>query len=45
MSNENEKEKIINAVLMEAAQCIKIEHKPSDLTATATLLIAEVEDV
>lgn len=34
-----------DAVLMEAAQCIKIEHKPSDLTATATLLIAEVEDV
>ncbi len=33
-----------DAVLMEAAQCIRIEHKPSNLTATATLLIAEVED-
>lgn len=34
-----------DAVLMEAAQCIKIEHNPSNLAATATLLIAEVEDV
>ena len=34
-----------DAVLMEAAQCIRIEHKLSNLTATATLLIAEVEDV
>lgn len=30
-------------VLMEAA-VIKIKHKPSDLAATATLLVAEVED-
>lgn len=34
-----------DAVLMEAAQCIRIEHKPINLTANATLLIAEVEDV
>ena len=33
-----------DAVLAEAAQCIRIEHKPSDLTATATLLLAEVEE-
>ena len=33
-----------DAVLMEAAPFIKIEHKPSDLTATATLLVTEVED-
>ena len=34
-----------DAVLMEVAPFIKIEHKSSNLTATATLLIAEVEDV
>lgn len=34
-----------DAVLMEVAPFIKIEHKPSDLTVTATLLLAEVEDV
>lgn len=34
-----------DAVLMEAAPFVKIEHKPSDLTMTATLLLAEVEDV
>lgn len=33
-----------DAVLMEAAQCIRIEHKPSNQTATATLLLAEVEE-
>lgn len=33
-----------DAVLMEAAQCIRIEHKPSDLTVSASLLIAEVEE-
>lgn len=34
-----------DAVLAEVAPLIKIEHKLSNLTATATLLIAEVEDV
>lgn len=34
-----------DAVLMEVAPFIKVEHKPSNLTATATLLLAEVEDV
>lgn len=34
-----------DAVLMEAAPFVKIEHKPINLTANATLLIAEVEDV
>lgn len=33
-----------DAVLMEAAQYIRIEHKPSDLTASASLLIAEVDE-
>lgn len=33
-----------DAVLMEVAPFIKIEHKPSNLTITATLLIADVED-
>ena len=32
-----------DAVLMEAAPFIKIEHKPSNTTVTATLLLAEVE--
>lgn len=32
------------AVLMEVAPCIKIIQKPSNLTATATLLIAEKEE-
>lgn len=32
-----------DAVLAEVAQFIKIEHKPSNQTATATLLIAEIE--
>ena len=32
-----------DAVLEEAAPFIKIEHKPRDLTATATLLLAEIE--
>lgn len=34
-----------DAVLMEAAQYIKIEHKPINLTATAALLITEAENV
>lgn len=33
-----------DAVLDEAASFIKIEHKLRDLTATATLLLAEVAD-
>lgn len=33
-----------DAVLEEAASFIKIEHKLRDLTATATLLLAEIED-
>lgn len=33
-----------DAVLDEAASFIKIEHKPRDLAATATLLLAEVAD-
>lgn len=33
-----------DAVLAEAAQFIKIEHKPSNQTVTATLLLAEVEE-
>lgn len=33
-----------DAVLMEAASFIKIEHKPSNQTITATLLLAEVEE-
>lgn len=32
------------AVLAEVAPFIKIEHKPSNQTATATLLIAEIEE-
>lgn len=34
-----------DAVLMEAAPFIKIEQRPYDMTMTATLLLAEVEDV
>ena len=34
-----------DAVLAEVAPFIKIEHKPSNQTVTATLLLAEVEDV
>lgn len=34
-----------DAVLAEAAPLIKIEHKPSNQTVTATLLLAEREDV
>lgn len=34
-----------DAVLAEVAPLIKIEHKPSNQTVTATLLIAEIEDV
>lgn len=34
-----------NAVLMEAAPFIKIEHRPSNQTVTATLLLVEREDV
>ena len=33
-----------DAVLMEAAPFVKIEHKPSNQTVTATLLLAEVEE-
>ena len=33
-----------DAVLMEAAPFVKIEHKPSNQTVIATLLLAEVED-
>lgn len=44
LSIEQTERYLRDAVLMEAAQCIKIEHKPNDLTTTATLLIAEVED-
>lgn len=33
-----------DAVLEEAASFIKIEHKPRDLTVTATLLLAEITD-
>ena len=33
-----------DAVLMEAASFIKIEHQPYDMTTTATLLLAEVEE-
>lgn len=33
-----------DAVLMEAAPFVKIEHKPSNQTITATLLLAEVEE-
>lgn len=33
-----------DAVLMEATPFIKIEHKPSNQTVTATLLLAEVEE-
>ena len=34
-----------NAVLAEVSPFIKIEHKPSNQTVTATLLLAEREDV
>jgi len=34
-----------DAVLMEAAPFVKIEHKPSNQTVAATLLLAEIEDV
>lgn len=34
-----------DAVLMEAAPFVKIEQKPYNMTMTATLLLAEVEDV
>ena len=34
-----------NAVLAEVSPFIKIEHKPSNQTVIATLLLAEVEDV
>lgn len=34
-----------NAVLAEVSPFIKIEHKPSNQTVTATLLLAEKEDV
>ena len=34
-----------NAVLMEAAPFIKIEHRPSNQTVTATLLLVERKDV
>ena len=34
-----------NAVLAEVSPLIKIEHKPSNQTVTATLLLAEREDV
>lgn len=34
-----------NAVLAEVSPLIKIEHKPSNQTVTATLLLAEIEDV
>lgn len=34
-----------DAVLMEAAPFVKIEHKPSNQTITATLLLAEITDV
>lgn len=33
-----------DAVLAEVAPFIRVEHKPSNQTATATLLLAEVED-
>lgn len=33
-----------DAVLMEAAPFVKIEHKPSNQTITATLLLAEIEN-
>ena len=33
-----------DAVLAEAAPFVKIEHKPSNQTVTATLLLAEVEE-
>lgn len=33
-----------DTVLMEAAPFVKIEHKPSNKTVTATLLLAEVEE-
>ena len=44
LSIEQTERYLRDAVLMEAAQCIKVELKPSDLNASATLLIAEVED-
>ena len=34
-----------DAVLAEVAPLIKIEHKPSNMTVTATLLLAKIEDV
>lgn len=34
-----------DAVLAEVAPLIKIEHKPSNQTVAATLLLAEIEDV
>lgn len=34
-----------DAVLMEAAPFVKIEQQPYEMTMTATLLIAEIEDV
>lgn len=33
-----------DAVLMEAAPFVKIEHQPYEMTMTATLLLAEVEE-
>lgn len=34
-----------NAVLAEVSPLIKIEHQPYEMTVTATLLLAEIEDV
>lgn len=34
-----------NAVLAEVSPFVKIEHQPYEMTVTATLLLAEIEDV